>query len=335
MKKRLFGRHGGRAVEEIVLQSADAAVAVLNYGCVVRDWRVDADRRSVPVVLGFRQFGDYVANSRSHGIVAGRVANRTENARFELEGQVYDLTPNHGPHHLHGGAVGLGRRVWEMDGDGTAEAVELRYLSPDGEEGYPGTVEFSVTFRLEGPRLCCEMRGQPDRPTPINLAQHNYYNLAGDGDVRDHVVWIDAPDYTPVRADLIPDGSIDAVQGTRMNFTTPISFADSDPDRLGLDVNLVLRRERDPTTPAAWTSCPRTGLKLQLWTEEPGLQIFNAATMQIAVAGHDGRSYGPFAGVCLEAQHFPNSLANPDWPSIIRTPENPYHQRLEVEIAPA
>jgi aldose 1-epimerase len=333
MRKRVFGRTGGVTVEEVTLQSAEAAVSVLSFGCVVRDWRIDVAGRALPVVLGFRSLDDYLGHSRSHGIVAGRVANRTAGASFELDGRTHTLTANHGRHHLHGGAVGLGRRVWTMEPDGAAEAVRLSYTSPDGEEGYPGTVEFAVTYRLEGARLICEMAGTPDRRTPINLAQHNYYNLAGGADVRDHVLRIAAKRYTVTDDELIPTGEIAPVAGTRMDFTEPVSFEDSDPERLGLDVNLVLDPERDRDAPTAEVRSDWSGLTLRLWTDEPGLQVFNAAHQAIAVPGHDGQRYGPFSGLCLEAQHFPDSLHQPDWPSIIRSPESPYFQRLVVEIA--
>jgi aldose 1-epimerase len=330
MKKRVFGRHEGRAVEEIVLESADAAVAILSLGCVVRDWRVDGPDGSLPMVLGFTRLEDYLEHSRSHGAIVGRVANRTSGGRFTLDGRGHQLTLNEGPHHLHGGTVGLGRRIWEMEGDAAGEAVHLRYASPDGEQGYPGAVDFAVTYRLEGPRLICDMTGRPDRPTPVNLAQHSYYNLGGGGDVRDHVLWIDAPDYTPVGPDLIPDGTIRSVEGTALDFTEPREIGDAD-----LDHNLVLRAGRDRSEPAARVSCPRTGRRLELWTDEPGIQVFDAAGMTIGAPGHDGRRYGAFAGLCLEAQHFPDSLNRPDWPGIVRTPDDPYVQRYVVEITRA
>jgi aldose 1-epimerase len=330
MKKRVFGRQDGRAVEEIVLESADAAVAILSFGCTVRDWRVDGPAGSLPMVLGFPRLDDYLEHARSHGAVVGRVANRTAHGRFTLDGRGYQLTPNEGPHHLHGGVTGLGRRIWEMEGDGAAGAVHLRYASPDGEEGYPGAVDFAVTYRLEGPRLVCEMSARPDRPTPINLAHHSYYNLGGGGDVRDHVLWIDGPDYTPVGPDLIPDGTIRSVADTGLDFTTPHEIGDAD-----LDHNLVLRAGRDPEQPAARVTCRRTGRRLELWTGEPGLQLFDAARMVIGTPGHEGQRYGAFAGLCLEAQRFPDSLNRPDWPRIVRSPDDPYFQRLAVEITRA
>jgi aldose 1-epimerase len=329
MRKRLFGRdESGRAVEEVVLESPDAAVAILGYGCVVRDWRVDGPRGSLPMVLGFPRFEDYRDHSRSHGAIVGRIANRTAGARFTMEGRTYLLTANEGRNHLHGGAVGLGRRIWQMETDSASGTLFLFYKSPDGEEGYPGTVDFAVTFRLEGPRLICEMAGTPDRPTPIALANHTYYNLGGGGTVNDHLLWVDAREYTPTNAELIPSGEIRPLEDTEVDFFTEREIGDTK-----LDVNVMLTPGRDRKRPAARAKCPRTGRQLELWTDEPGLQLFDASEMTIEVPGHDGQKYGPYAGLCLEAQHLPDSMHNPDWPSIVCTPENPYFQRLVVEIA--
>jgi aldose 1-epimerase len=188
-----------------------------------------------------------------------------------------------------------------MDADSSGEAVQLVYASPEGEEGYPGAVDFTVVYRLEGPRLVCEMTGRPDRPTPI-------------------------------ARELIPDGTIRPVAGTRFDFNEARSLAEADPEASGYDINLVLAPGRDAGTPAARVTCARTGLRLELWTGEPGLQVYDSAGVTIAAPGLDGARYGSFAGLCLEAQHYPDSLHNPDWPSIIRSPEAPYFQRLEVQI---
>jgi len=327
MKKRPFGRTAeGRAVEQVVLESADAAVAILSLGAVVRDWRIDGPTGSLPMVLGFPTVEAYERHARSHGAVCGRVANRIKDARFSLDGKDYILDANEGQNQLHGGPQGLGSRVWEMEVDGPA--VELRLTSPDGDQGFPGTVAFSVRYWLEGDRLVCEMLGLPDRPTPINLANHSYYNLGGSGTVRDHLLWVDAEDYTPTDGDLIPLGEFRPVEGTHLDFREPREIGDT-----RLDQNLVLRPGRDTARPAARAECPRTGVGLELWTAEPGLQLFDAPEMVIATPGHDGQSYGPYAGLCLEAQHHPDSVHHPDWPSVIRTPEAPYFQRLEVAIA--
>ncbi|MHA3977295.1 aldose epimerase family protein [Halovulum sp. GXIMD14794] len=332
-KIRSIGAHEGETVEEAVLDSGAARISVMNYGCVIRDWRVPAQGREVPCVLGFEKFAPYPEHSKSFGIIAGRVANRTANGRFSLEGRTYELPVNNGPNHLHGGPVGLGKRIWEMASDGN-DAVLLRYSSPDGEMGYPGAVEFEVRFALDGARLLIEMAGDPDRPTPINLAQHNYYNLNGRGDILGHRLRVAASRYTPVDEVQIPSGALDPVKGTQLDYRSEARIGDVDADRVGADHNLVLDEGRDPAAPAAELASDETGLRLRMWTDQPGIQLFTAKPMQIGVPGLDGETYGPFGGVCLEAQHFPDSLNHPEFPSIIATPDAPYRQRLEVEIAP-
>lgn len=329
MKRRIFGELDGAPVEAVTLESPEAAVTILSFGCVLQDWRIGG----LPVVLGFADLPSYLTASRSHGAIVGRVANRTAGASFEMDGRTYALTANHGPekqHHIHGGATGLGKRNWAVAADPASESVTLRYRSPDGEEGYPGTVDFTVTYRLDGPRLVCEMAGLPDRVTPVNLAHHAYFNLGGDGSVQDHVLQVAADAYTPLRPDSIPEGTIRPVAGTPFDFRTARAIGDT-----ALDLNYVLPDGRDPAAPVASAFCPRSGLRLRVWTDQPGLQVFDAPTMTVAAAGHGGTPYLPFAGLCFEAQHFPDSLHNPGWPSILRSPEQPYRQLYTVEIAPA
>ncbi|MFQ5623273.1 MAG: aldose epimerase family protein [Paracoccaceae bacterium] len=330
---RVIGRHDGHEVVEAVLETGEARVSVLNYGCVIRDWRIPVAGADMPVVLGFDDFSAYPAHSKSFGIIAGRVANRIANAAFDLGGRRYRLPANENRHTLHGGMLGLGRRMWEIGTDSAGNAVRLRYSSPDGEEGFPGNVEFSVEFRLEGSTLTCEMRGVPDRPTPINLAQHNYYNLSGGGDVRGHVLQVAASRYTPVDAELIPTGEIAPIDGQVFDFREAASIADRDPDRVGFDVNVVLDEQRDVSLPSAAVTEPSSGVTLRLWTGEPGLQLFNAPNLDVPVPGLGGQHYGPFAGLCLESQHFPDSLRHAHFPTIIRTPEIPYYQKLVVDIS--
>jgi len=331
---RKFGTLEGCDVIEATLRSDTAEVAILNYGCVVRDWRVRTKTGVIPVVLGFDGFDYYPDHSPSFGIIAGRVANRTAKGMFHLNGVDYHLPINNGENHLHGGPIGLGRRIWVMETDDRTNSIHLRYHSKNGEEGYPAAVDFTVTFQLQGNRLTCEMTGNPDAPTPVNLAQHSYYNLNGYGNTRDHLVQIAAQNYTPVDDAQIPTGEILPVKNTRFNFTSATSFGRNDHDNLGVDHNLVLDAGRNPKDPAAIVYSPSSNLELQLWTEEPGLQLFNAPGMNLPVPGLHGENYGPFAGLCLEAQHFPDSLNRPEWPSIICTPTAPYLQKLVVEIAP-
>lgn len=332
MTIRTIATHEGEEIREGVLESAEARISVMSFGAVIRDWRVSAGGREIPVVLGFESFDPYPEHSKSFGIIAGRVANRTAFGRFTLDGEPYQLDLNHGGHHLHGGSKGLGVRNWAMEPDG--DGLILSYASPDGEMGYPGHVAFRARFALDGARLVLEMEGDPDRPTPINLAQHNYYNLDGEGEVFDHHLWIAGGRYTPTDDALIPTGEIASVAGTVFDFREEARIGARDPGRAGADGNVVLDAGRDLAAPAATLRSDVTGLGLRLWTAEPAVQLFTAGTMDIAPLGHDGARMAPFCGVCLEAQHFPNSVNQPDWPSIIATPDAPYRQRLEVEIAP-
>ncbi len=329
---RTVGRHDGREIREAVLESATSRIAVLNYGALMRDWRVFAAGRAVPCILGFDSFPPYLTHSKSFGIVAGRVANRIANATFPLGGETVTLVANEGAHHLHGGPAGLGKQIWEME---TATGgLILRHHSPEGAMGYPGRVDFEISMALDGPTLTLTMTGAPDRPTPINLAQHNYYNLHGSGDTNGHLLEIDAEHYTPVDATLIPTGAVLPVAGTRLDFRQMTTPAAQDPAGVGVDLNLVLRPGRPVSAPAARLIGPETGLGLPVVTDQPGLQLFNAPTMAIAHPGHDGAQYGAFAGICLEAQKFPDSPNRPDWPSVIATPEEPYRQHLSLTIAP-
>lgn len=329
MKKRSFGRTSdGRLVEAVTLESADAAVTIIGWGASVADWQIDGPNGSLPMVLGFPTVEGFERHARGHGAICGRVANRIAGAAFTLDGTLHTLVPNEGPNQLHGGPGGLSYSVWALETDSANDTVRLTFDSPDGDQGFPGAVHFSATFRLRGPKLTCEMEGLPTRTTPINLANHTYYNLGGGGTVKDHVMWIDADAYTVLKPDLIPTGEIRAIDDSDFDFRVPREIGD-----VALDQNVVLRPDRDVTAPSARVECPRTGAVLELWTAEPGLQLFNASSMTIGGPGLDGASYGPYAGLCLEAQHFPDSVNHPDWPSTLRGPDHPYRQKLDVAIA--
>jgi aldose 1-epimerase len=263
IQTRSFGKFEGRDVIEATLLSDAATVSILNYGCVVRDWKIHKTNEAIPVVLGFDEFEHYPLHSPSFGIIAGRVANRTAHGRFQLNGTEYQLPINNGVNHLHGGISGLGRRIWELETDTASNSIKLTYHSPDGEEGYPASVNFTVIYRLQGARLTCEMKGLPSAPTPIG--------------------------------------------NTRFDFTQPTTFNVSDPERIGVDHNLVLDPACDLNQPTATVYSPQSNLELKLWTEEPGLQLFNAPDMNIPVAGLNGANYSPFSGVCLEAHLTPRT----------------------------
>ena len=306
------------------LEDGVAAVSVLNYGAITRSWKIYAHGKQVSVVLGYRDLHQYLDDPFYLGVIAGRVANRTAYGRFRLNGKPCQLTQNEGRHHLHGGIKGLGRRLWQMERDG-GRRLRLRYLSPNGEEGYPGEVLFTVDMALSGSRLTYDMRAVPDRPTPINLAQHNYYNLTGGKrDVFDHSIRIRATDYTPTDSEGIATGQVCGVQGTPLDLRKTVALYRVDPERKGIDSNLLFDPGRNRKKPVAELRAPN-GLRLQMWSDQPGLQLYTGA-------GLKKPAFGAFAGICLEPQYPPDCLNNPGFYAIIATPEIPYRQVLTVDI---
>jgi len=340
---RPLGSHNGKEVAEAVLENARHRIAIMNYGCVMRDWQVNTATGIRHIVLGFDSFEPYPDYSPSFGIIAGRVANRTANSRFTLHGETYQLTPNEGNHHLHGGPVGLGKVVWDIEADSSGNSIELKYRSEAGDQGYPANLDCSVRFSLTDDVVRIEMRAQPDRPSPVNLAQHNYYNLDGLSnpttaqtpslnDCRNHSLQIDAEHYLPVDQELIPTGEVLAVAGTRFDFQKAVAIREVDTDDAGHDHNLVLKPAANKFRQVAALTSSTDDLKLALSSDQPGLQLYTGKKLALDVAGHQGVMYKSFDGVCLEAQHFPDALNHADWASIIATPEDPYVQILELEV---
>ncbi|KMK65894.1 aldose epimerase family protein [Puniceibacterium sp. IMCC21224] len=312
-------------IERHVLQDGDVRIAVLSMGCAVQDWQVG----DTHVVLGYANPEDYRTNPVAMGTVCGRVVNRIRNARFDIDGTTYRLPANSGPNHIHGGPGGLGLSNWQMDRDG-ARAVLLRHHSTDLDQGYPGAVDFSVEMRLDGHRLTYIMTGTPSQKTPINLAQHIYFNLMGNGTVRDHVLRIDADTYTPNAADNMPMGRIDPVDGTRYDFRTPKRLEDADQERAGWDGNLLLNQT---TQPKAEVTAPN-GMRLRLWSQERGLQLYTSNTLGPHGSPLPGPPHAPFAGICLEAQGMPVAFGTDALEQSLCEPGRDYFQKLEIEIAP-
>ncbi|WP_204113583.1 aldose epimerase family protein [Shimia biformata] len=314
-------------VRRHVLENGDVSVAILSVGCATQDWRVSIGGKMRSVVLGYRDPAAYLANSPNHGLIVGRVANRIAGARFAMGGRTYPLIANNGPNTLHGGPVGIGERNWQMEPDGT-RALRLTLRSEDGDQGFPGNVDFEVTISLDGHRLRYDMRATTDTVTPVAMAQHNYYNLNGTGDVRDHRIRIAAPLYTPVDDTLIPTGEIRDVTGTRYDFRAPRLLSEADPESEGFDTNLVL----DGSGPAAEVTAG--GLQLSIDTDQPGIQFYTATYLTRQHEPLAGQDHGRFTGLCLEPQHFPDSVNQPHFPPVWISPDQPYHQRLDVTIAP-
>ncbi|WP_417207769.1 aldose epimerase family protein [Antarctobacter sp.] len=308
-----------------VLRDGDSRVTVLSMGCAVQDWQVGGRR----VVLGYDDPESYRENPKSMGIVVGRVANRTAQGRFTLDGENWQLPVGHDGHHLHGGPRGLGWRNWHMIPEGD-RAVRLTLQSPHLDQGYPGAVDFEVRLSLDGAALTWDMTAVSDRVTPVNLAQHLYFNLAGAGTVRDHSLRLNASHYTPTGPDLIPTGERLHVGGTRFDFRKARRIDKADPEGTGYDLNFALD---DGAGPAAELLAP-DGMRLRLWTDRPGVQVYTANTLTPYANPWPGVDHGAFGGICLEAQDFPNVLNTPGFGSILVSPDAPYRQVTTIEIAP-
>ena len=329
----------GQAVELFTLTNPQGIeVRAITYGGIILSLRTpDRDGRLGDIVLGYDSLAGYLRASPYFGAIIGRYGNRIANGRFTLDGQTYTLAANNGPNHLHGGIRGFDKVVWSAEPLETDSAVGVvfTYTSPDGEEGYPGTLRVQVTYTLaDDGKLAFDYLATADRATPVNLTQHSYFNLAGSGDVLGHELTIAASDFTPVDATLIPTGAVAPVDGTPFDFRTPTAIgariAADHPqlaNGLGYDHNFVLDREGPGLAPAARVVAPASGRTLDVWTTEPGLQFYSGNFLDGSITGKAGRVYAHRAGFCLETQHFPDSPNQPAFPSTILRPGEEYRSR--------
>ncbi len=315
---------------------------IMTYGgTLVSLTTPDRDGAIAEVTLGHDTLAEYESDSMATGALIGRCANRIANGRFTLDGVTHQLTTNAGRDHLHGGAVGFQRMVWSAKpfAEGSGVGVVLRHMSPDGEEGYPGTVQVRVTCTLTAcDELTFDYRATTDRPTPVNLTQHSYFNLGGDGvnEVLDHELTIAASRFTPMSARLIPTGEIRSVAGTPFDFTTPHAIGeriDTDDEQLrygdGYDHNFVLdqRETHAGLALAARLHSPRSGRTLEVLTTEPGLQLYTGNALGGDSPGAAGPRFRPQGAVALETQHFPNAPNESGFPSVILRPGETFESR--------
>jgi aldose 1-epimerase len=347
-----FGRLAdGRAATVYTLTNAQGMRAdITDYGAiVVRLSAPDRQGRQEDVVLGFNRVEDYVKASPYFGAVVGRYGNRIAGGRFTLDGQTFTLATNNSPGgipcHLHGGQVGFDKVLWRAEPQlrDNVAGLELTCLSRDGEEGYPGNLEVTVRYRLTNDNaLHVEYSAVTDRPTPVNLTQHTYFNLKGEGrgDINGHVLTLRARRMTPVNAGLIPTGEIRDVGGTPFDFTTPHAIGarlDADDAQLrfggGYDHNWVLDRGAEGLALAAEVFEPDSGRVLQVWTEEPGLQFYGGNFLDGSYVGKGGRPYVYRGGFCLETQHFPDSPNQPAFPPTILRPGETYRSATVFRFA--
>lgn len=327
-----FGEFEGDPVSEVTIRSAAGAVArILNWGAVIRDLEVPlADGTLQRVVLGFDEFTPYPGRSPYFGALVGRYANRIANGSFVLDGKTIVLDRNErGVQTLHGGSGGVSQRLWKI-ADHDESAVTLTLHLPDGDQGFPGNLDVRCTYRfVEDATLRVDIEATADAPTVANFAQHSYFNLDGTNDIRNHRLRILADAYTPVDAGLIPTGEIASVAGSPYDFRLPrrIGVEGSTP----YDHNFVLSEPLSQGMRFAASLAGGNGLAMQVHTSEPGLQFYDGAMIP-ALLGLGGRNYGRFAGLCLEAQHFPDSPNQPHFPSTTLVPGETYRQRTEFRF---
>ena len=322
----------GTPVHLFTLTNGQGLVAkITNYGTIITELRVpDRHGRLGDVVLGFDNLAQYLQGHPCFGCTVGRVANRIAKGRFTLDGQTCALAINDGPNHLHGGLMGFDKSVWNAEPLAGA-AVKFTHTSPDGDEGYPGNLAVTVAMTLtDDNALRLDYTATTDRATPVNLTNHSYFNLAGSGDILGHELTLTADRYTPADATLIPTGEIKPVRGTPLDFTepTPIGarFSQLQTGPTGYDHNYVLNSGGGRLALAARVVEPKSGRLMEVHTTEPGVQFYTGNFLDGTLIGKGGVVYRQHAGFCLETQHFPDAVNQPQFPSVILRPGQTYRQ---------
>jgi aldose 1-epimerase len=343
VEKEAFGQtKDGVSVDLYTLTNASGMeVRAMTYGGIIVSLKVpDRDGQLGDVVLGYDSLDGYLKSSPYFGAIVGRYGNRIAKGKFTLDGEDYTLATNNGPNALHGGNKGFDKVVWKAESfekDGGVGVV-FSYTSPDGEEGYPGTLQAKVTYTLtDANELEFAYHAVTDKATPVNLTQHTYFNLAGDGsgDILGHELMLNASHFTPVDSTLIPTGEIRSVEGTPFDFRTPTAIGariDADDEQIrfggGYDHNFVLDRTTGSGLAlAARVYEPTTGRVMDVTTTEPGVQFYSGNFLDGTITGKNGHVYGHRSGLCLETQHYPDSPNQSDFPSTILRPGEEYRSR--------
>lgn len=323
----------GEEVRLFALRNRNGLVAkIITYGAQLTELHVpDREGKMADIVLGFDTLDGYLAGY-CLGCTIGRVTNRIREAQFTLDGKEITLSANWGAHHIHGGEKGFDKRVWEAEEvqSKLGPAVKFTYLSRDGEEGYPGNLDTQVIYTLtHEDELRIDYQATTDGATPVNLTNHAYFNLSGaDSAILDHELTIRADHYTPADSEGFPVGEIRPVKGSLMDFTTPIAIgarANQLPDG-GYDHNYVLDNQDGSLALAAHVYHRESGRVMEIYSTEPGVQLYTANHLDGTLSGKDGKAYEKHFGFCLEMQHYPDSVNHPDFPSTILRPGQTYRQ---------
>jgi len=346
VRSEAWGRTDEGAVEPWTLTNGRGVlVRILTYGGIIQEVRVPNRHGTFAnVALGFDNLADYVAKSPYFGCIVGRYANRIAAGRFTLDGKAYTLPVNSAPNSLHGGTRGFDKHIWrtQVFRHGDDVGLEMRYTSPDGDQGYPGRLDARVRYTVtRNNSIRMDYRATTNKPTVVNLTNHSYWNLRGEGSgtVLGHRLQLNAEHYTPVDADLIPTGAIDRVAGTPMDFRHPHVIGERIRDSFrqlvigrGYDHNWVLRRSGRGPAPAATLSEPGSGRVLRVVTTEPGIQFYSGNFLDGTLVGTSGHTYHQRDGLALETQHYPDSPNHPRFPSTTLRPGQVYATTTQYEF---
>jgi aldose 1-epimerase len=341
--KEPFGQINGQEVSLYTLTNAQGlAMKVMSYGAIITELHApDKNGKLSDIVAGYATLDEYVKSNPYFGAIAGRVANRICNAKFQLDGKTYELEKNDAPHHLHGGKKGFDKVVWGAEASQTTSgpAIKLRYVSSAGEEGYPGTVTAIVTYTLTNDGdFRVDMEATTDMTTLVNLAQHTYWNLGGveSGTILDAELTLHADEYTPGDP-MVPTGKIESVRGTPFDFTSSkaigkdLQKAGGNP--VGFDTNWIVRGDPDKMRPVATLRDPKSGRVMTLEADQPGVQFYSGNFLDGSLEGK-GVTYVKHSALCLETQKFPNAVNVPAWQSqVVLKPGQTYKHTMVHKLS--
>lgn len=335
-----WGETDGKKVSLYTLTNKNGVqVKITNYGGIMTSWIVpDKSGKMGNILLGFDSLSGYLNKSPYFGALIGRYGNRIANGKFKIDTATYTLATNNGKNHLHGGNKGFDKVVWDASvaADSVPE-LTLHYVSKDGEEGYPGNLDVTVKYTLsDDDEVIIEYNAQTDKPTVINLTQHNYYNLTGDpsNTILDHTLMIDADNYTPVDSTLIPTGEIKSVKGSPFDFTAATKIgARIDSVKGGYDHNWVLNRKGTSLNLVATLTDDKSGRQMDVYTTEPGMQFYSGNFLDGSLKSSAGKPFNLHTGLCLETQHYPDSPNQPGFPTTLLKPGEKYHTLTKYKIS--
>ncbi|MDQ0317962.1 aldose 1-epimerase [Pararhizobium capsulatum DSM 1112] len=316
-----FGRlPSGEPVHQLTIKGGGLTAHILTWGAVIQDLRLEG--HAAPLVLGFERFEDYLAHSPYFGATPGRNANRIGGGRFSIDGNDYQLECNEkGVTHLHGGSDGVAKQLWSVV-EHAPDRVVLEIVDPEGRAGYPGNCDIRCTYELkDGGVLSVSYASTTDKATIANVCQHSYFNLDGGPDALDHDIMIAAGHYLPTDERQVPTGDIRPVDGTAFDLRSMTSMRrQMEGDKIGYDHNFCLSPARGPKRSVALVRSVNSGVALELRTTEPGVQFYTGFKMKVPVPGLEGKTYGPFAGFCLETQIWPDAVNHSNFPEGILRP---------------